>query len=104
MAYYCPTGAAAPGLPCPAGTFGGYKSGKTDPSECLTCPPGNYCPEGSELPTVTPVGYFNPLQGIDSLDGVQLCPPGFYCPNTAMTNFLGFHCAEGHYCPAGTTT
>lgn len=104
MAYYCPTGVSSPGLPCPAGTFGGYMSGKTDPSQCLTCPPGNYCPEGSDIPTPTPVGYFNPLQGIDSLDGVQLCPPKFYCPNEGMTNYLGYPCAPGYYCPAGTTT
>lgn len=104
QAYYCPSGVAAPGLPCPAGTFGGYMTGKTDPSQCLTCPPGYYCPEGSADPTPTPAGYYNPLQGIDSLDGVQLCPPKFYCPDTGMTNYLGYHCAEGHYCPAGTET
>lgn len=45
-------------------------TGKTDPSQCLTCPPGYYCPEGSADPTPTPAGYYNPLQGIDSLDGV----------------------------------
>jgi hypothetical protein len=79
--YYCPAGVAYPGYPCPAGTFGGYKTGKTDPNECLVCPPGYYCPEGSAEPTPTEPGYYNPLQGIDSLDGVQLCPPKFYCPN-----------------------
>jgi hypothetical protein len=60
-AYYCPTGAAAPGFPCPAGTFGGYRSGKTDPSQCLICPPGYYCPEGTDIPIESPVGYYNPL-------------------------------------------
>jgi hypothetical protein len=61
IAYYCPSGAAYPGFPCPAGTFGGYKSGKTDPSECLICPPGHYCPEGTEDPIEVPAGYYNPL-------------------------------------------
>lgn len=102
--YYCPAGVAYPGYPCPAGTFGGYKTGKTDPNECLVCPPGYYCPEGSAAPTPTDPGYYNPLQGIDSLDGVQLCPPKFYCPDTGMTNYLGYHCAPGHYCPAGSTS
>lgn len=32
LGYYCPLGVSAPGLPCPAGTFGGYKTGKIDPS------------------------------------------------------------------------
>lgn len=79
-------------------------TGKTDPSQCLPCPPGYYCPSGSTSPTEVPIGYYNPLQGIDSLDGVQICPPKYYCPNTAMTNYLGFTCAAGHYCPAGTTS
>ena len=61
QAYYCPAGAAAPGFPCPAGTFGGWKTGKTDPNECLVCPPGYYCPEGTDEPIPTPVGYYNPL-------------------------------------------
>jgi len=37
------------------------------------------------------------------VDGLQLCPPKFYCPDEAMTNYLGWHCAPGHYCPAGST-
>lgn len=31
LGYYCPSGVAAPGLPCPAGTYGGFKTGKIDP-------------------------------------------------------------------------
>jgi hypothetical protein len=111
--YYCPTGVAAPGYPCPAGTFGGYMSGKIDPAQCLTCPPGHYCEEGAEDPTPVPEGYYNPLQGIDSLDGCQVCPPGYYCPAPLDGNgdptadyigvsYLGTYCAVGHYCPAGS--
>jgi hypothetical protein len=114
MGYYCPTGVAAPGYPCPAGTFGGYMSGKIDPAQCLTCPPGHYCPEGSETPTEVPERYYNPLQGIDSLDGCQTCPPKYFCPapptdavaspNYIGVGYLGNNCAVGHYCPAGTNS
>jgi hypothetical protein len=80
-------------------------TGKTDPSQCLTCPPGYYCPaDDLTRPILAPVGYYNPLQGIDSLDGLHLCPPKFYCPNTGMTDYHGYHCAEGYYCPAGTSS
>jgi len=61
LAYYCPSGVAYPGLPCPAGTWGGYKSGKIDPSQCLPCPPGFYCPAGTADPIAVPIGYYNPL-------------------------------------------
>lgn len=58
MGYYCPTGVPAPGYPCPAGTFGAWRTGKTDPGECLICPPGYYCPEGSADPIPCEVGYY----------------------------------------------
>ena len=102
--YYCPKGSAVGEFPCPAGTHGAGRTGKLDISECLPCPPGNYCPEGSGEPVPAPIGKWTPLSNIPSLGALYKCPPKFYCPNTGMTNYKGFECSPGHYCPAGTTT
>ena len=72
-------------------------------SECLPCPPGHYCLEGSAGPTKTPAGYWNPNSHAPSLAAVYKCPPKFHCPNEGMTNYKGFECPVGHYCPHGTS-
>ena len=102
--HYCPRG-TAPGLfPCPKGTYGGNEEGKKDVSQCLVCPAGHVCGEGTDVPAAVPPGYYQPNSGIGDTEASYLCPPKFYCPNSAMTNYKGFHCAAGHYCPAGSTS
>ena len=44
---YCPRGAAQGAIKCPAGTHGNTQTGKKHMDECLPCPPGHFCPEGS---------------------------------------------------------
>ena len=104
MGYYCPRGAGAITYPCPAGTHGNSMTAKKDANECIPCPPGHYCPEGSGSPTVSPIGYYTPLSGMPSLASLYMCPPKHYCPNTAMTTYKGYFCTEGYVCPAGSTT
>jgi len=92
---------------CAEGTYGGYKTGKTSPDQCLLCPPGHYCPRPTKstdtaLPTPAPAGYYTPLTGVRELKGLFKCPPGFFCPSTGMAIYKGNHCSPGHYCPAGS--
>ena len=101
--YYCPIGSYPQQYPCPAGSHGASRTGKSDVSECLPCPPGNYCPEASASPTLTPAGRWTPLSNVPSLEATYKCPPKFHCPNTGMTNYKGFECPAGYYCPAGTS-
>merc|ERR1719232_75018 len=101
---YCPKGSYPDQFACPAGTYGADRTGKSDISECLPCPPGHYCPEGSGSATPAPAGKWTPLSGMPSEGALYKCPPKFHCPNQGMTNYLGFPCAAGHYCPAGTAT
>ena len=81
--YYCPIGSYPQQYPCPAGSHGASRTGKSDVSECLPCPPGNYCPEGSASPTLTPAGRWTPLSNVPSLEATYKCPPKFHCPNDA---------------------
>lgn len=73
-------------------------------NECLPCPPGHYCPEGSGSPTPSPIGYYTPLSGMPSLDSLYKCPPKHYCPNTGMTTYKGYFCEAGYVCPAASTS
>jgi len=92
---------------CAGGTFGGYKTGKTSPDQCLLCPPGHYCPRptsatSTALPTPAPAGYYTPLTGVRELAALFKCPPGFFCPLTGMAIYKGHHCQAGYVCPAGS--
>jgi len=100
--YYCPRGAGAISYPCPAGTHGNSQTGKKDMNECLPCPPGHYCPEGSASPTKAPKGYFTPLSGMPSLESLYLCPPKHYCDQEGMVTYKGNFCQAGYVCPAGS--
>lgn len=100
---YCPRGSYPGQYPCPIGTYGGNMTGKTDVSQCVVCPPGHFCPEGSLGPTRAPKGTYQPNQGVGDLRAMYLCPPGFYCPLEAMVSYKGLPCQEGYYCPAGSS-
>lgn len=101
--FYCPRGSGDGSYPCPAGTHGNSQTGKKDINECIPCPPGNFCPEGSASPTPAPAGYYTPLSGMPSQESLYLCPPTFYCPNEGMTSYKGNFCRAGYVCPAGST-
>lgn len=102
--YYCPRGSYVHQYPCPAGTYGAYKTGKRDLSECLPCPPGAYCPEATANPILTPAGYYSTLSGMPSLASLLKCPPKYYCPDTGMTSYKAYPCPVGYYCQLGTST
>jgi hypothetical protein len=67
------------------------------------CPPGAYCPVGSNAPTPCPNGtYSNTTQAI-SISTCIACTPGFACPTTGLPT-PPVRCSEGFYCPEGSVT
>ena len=73
-------------LPCLAG----YLGTETNllKATCETqCPPGNYCPEGSSVPTRCPVGTYLPARGASSSEICTTCSPGSY--SNVLGNGLG---------------
>lgn len=100
---YCPRGSKPGKYLCPKGTYGGKQAGLKDVSECLICPPGMICAEGTVTPAPSPKGSYQPNSGIGDAEAVYLCPPKYYCPETGMTNYKGYPCKAGYYCPAGST-
>ncbi|CDW74382.1 cast multi-domain protein [Stylonychia lemnae] len=102
--YYCPLGSYPGQYPCPAGTFGGYRTGLKDASECQICPAGYYCPEGTVNPIPSKPGQYQPYSSIGDEQALLICPPKYYCPNSFMTNYKGYHCQPGYYCPAGSVS
>lgn len=63
--YFCGVGSIAK---CPAGTYGGYRTGKISPDQCLLCPPGHWCGLGTKTPNVLSAGLYSPLSGLVSED------------------------------------
>jgi hypothetical protein len=65
------------------------------------CPPGHYCPRGSESPVQCPPGTNSSSTGLVNVTDCPPCTVGFYCPMNG-TVFATRHCLPGHYCPLGT--
>ena len=120
--------------PCPAGTFSD-EFGNEDENKCircperrscregtggsvrpLVCPPGYFCPGGSDPDTKQltppfpngpgvatfgcPPGTYSPFDNLASDDECLECPEGWYCEGA--NDQVSGPCATGHYCPRGT--
>lgn len=112
--FYCEqTGSGTLQKRCPEGTYG-IGEGATSSSDCLTCPPGyvcregtddftkypcpqgNYCPQGTSKPTQCPAGTWNPETGGWSLASCKTCPASYFCPIESKTITI---CPAGSFCP-----
>mmetsp|Transcript_13452 Transcript_13452/g.20357 ORF Transcript_13452/g.20357 Transcript_13452/m.20357 type:complete len:4776 (+) Transcript_13452:55-14382(+) len=123
--YYCPGGTdIAQRHPCPAGTYN-PSTRLTNKYDCLACPAGSYCDEGSSAPVVCPAGTYapnlrtrssGPTNSTDNSGCIQ-CPHGSYCPENSVEAFdcgIGNYsaygqstckeCPAGRYCPLNTTS
>ena len=67
--YYCPSGA--------------------DVSNYLLCTEGNYCLEGSDVPTPCPPGTFSNTTGLQAEAQCTNCTGGYYCPNYGQSCLPG---------------
>jgi hypothetical protein len=120
--YYCnKSGLTEPSAKCAAGWYCISKAYVDKPmdldnftsGDCICpsnatggeCPPGHYCPEGSDLPKPCTGGYY--CSGTRNINETDYCSPGYYCtkgawkpkPDDGVTGGL---CPEGRYCPRGT--
>jgi hypothetical protein len=108
--------------PCPAGTYSDATPYLDDTANCVTCPDGFMCSEGTNVlynpmticeagyycaagvQTECPVGTYSVQTGAVD-DSVCLpCPAGFYCDIVATTDYSANVCDAGYYCPEGSST
>ncbi|CAK51383.1 hypothetical protein, conserved [Eimeria tenella] len=86
--------------PCPAGTYS-ETLGLADSSECLLCPPGFYCPQGSSKTLNCPSGFYCPKGTQSHLHFA--CPGGTYNPKKNAIDVVEcLPCPVGKYCPQGS--
>ncbi|CAK9096936.1 Putative uncharacterized protein MYH16 (Myosin heavy chain 16 pseudogene) (myosin heavy polypeptide 5) [Durusdinium trenchii] len=94
---YCgERGLEAPSGPCGAGYYCNGSGIEEKPQDGI-CPPGYYCPAGSDLPLLCSAGTFAPDQGSASCVD---CPAGYFCDGFNTTHAQ--RCPRGHYCPPKT--
>ncbi|CAK7320737.1 hypothetical protein VULLAG_LOCUS22832 [Vulpes lagopus] len=91
------------------------------------CPPGHFCPVGTEVPLPCPVGTFSDRMFLSMVSECLSCPsghfcgasgltapsgpcsPGYFClegvssPTPAGHSEHGGPCPQGHFCPSGTS-
>ncbi|XP_062816991.1 zonadhesin isoform X2 [Anolis carolinensis] len=113
----CPTGPfQATGLtvmPCPAGSFesrerfarstNGSLSYLPGIKQCLKCPAGYFCPNGTSYPNPCSSGTYNPLQGQDESSDCRACPAGKACTQSGLAK-PDSECMPGYVCPVGSSS
>ncbi len=57
--------------------LGDFPAGSAD-----VCPPGSYCPQGTDEPIECPEGTYNPDSGRMSVSDCLNCTGGYYCDAT----------------------
>ncbi|KAE8295325.1 hypothetical protein D5F01_LYC06251 [Larimichthys crocea] len=116
--HYCPEGTAyGTQFPCPAGTYS-MQMGNRYKEDCLLCPEGSFCQQGTSKPSPCPPSTFRHLKGGRRLEDCSVCPAGYFCPHSATVNprvcGAGSYsdegslecspCLQGHYCSNETTS
>ncbi|KAF7668979.1 hypothetical protein LDENG_00271770 [Lucifuga dentata] len=116
--HYCPEGTAyGSQFPCPAGTYS-TRMGNRHREDCLICPEGSYCQQGTSKPSPCPPSTFHRLKGGQRLEDCSVCPAGYFCPHSGTVNprvcGAGSYsdegsvecspCLQGHYCSNETTS
>ncbi|XP_069750653.1 uncharacterized protein [Narcine bancroftii] len=59
------------------------------------CPPGFYCPEGTEVAHPCPLNTIRSLAGGRQQEDCQPCPPGYWCKEGDP---VLYHCPAGYFC------
>ena len=113
--FFCPLGSPEPS-PCTGGMYcseyglakptglcskGFYCRVSSTPDQYI-CPPGRYCPQGTEVPIDCPIGTYSPSYGNERLGDCLPCRPGEYCGSTGLNQTSG-KCRAGYYCPGNQT-
>ncbi|KAH0623288.1 hypothetical protein JD844_031442, partial [Phrynosoma platyrhinos] len=100
-------------LPCPGGSFesrerfarptNGSLSYFPGVKQCLKCPAGYFCPNGTSYPNPCPPGTYNPLQGQDESSDCRTCPAGRACTQAGLAK-PDSECMPGYVCPVGSSS
>ncbi|KAL7831753.1 hypothetical protein AOLI_G00293010 [Acnodon oligacanthus] len=116
--HYCPEGTMyGTQFPCPRGTYS-TKIGNDGREDCVVCPEGYYCKEGTSKPTPCPPTTYRQIKGGQRPEDCSVCPAGYFCPHSATVNprvcGTGSYsdegsneclpCLPGHYCSDETTS
>uniref|UniRef100_A0AAV2J154 Uncharacterized protein n=1 Tax=Knipowitschia caucasica TaxID=637954 RepID=A0AAV2J154_KNICA len=116
--HYCPEGTAyGSQFPCPVGTYS-IQMGNRHIDDCVICPEGFFCPEGTSKPSPCPRATYQPHKGGQKQDECLVCPAGYFCPHSATVNprvcGVGSYsdegsvecsaCLRGHFCSNETTS
>ena len=105
-------------MPCPGGTYQeNFTSASLD--DCIECPEGSFCVEGSDVPETCTIGHYCtpglnapipcPVGTIGSSNGLMseaecdACPPGGFCDSPGLTSRRG-PCDSGFVCYLGANT
>eukprot|EP01006_Ploeotia_vitrea_P047753 TRINITY_DN67158_c5_g1_i1.p1 TRINITY_DN67158_c5_g1~~TRINITY_DN67158_c5_g1_i1.p1 ORF type:complete len:1592 (+),score=103.74 TRINITY_DN67158_c5_g1_i1:30-4805(+) len=97
---------------CPPGTSTQGRTGASDASHCVKCPPGYFAPEAG-TPECLPCPAGSSTDGDRAQEMCTMCPPGFHAPTPGNPTCTG--CSAGTFaegegnmdcadCPAGTST
>ena len=82
-------------IPIPAGYYANDYS-----VSVLACPPGNFCPEGTNNPLPCPIGTYYNNTGIKNYTECLICPEKYYCGEQTSNPII---CPNGNYCPIGSS-
>ncbi|XP_061734344.1 neurogenic locus notch homolog protein 3-like [Nerophis ophidion] len=98
--HYCPEGTAyGTQFPCPAGMYS-LHMGNRQKEDCLPCPEGSFCPEGTSKPGPCPPATFRRLKGGQRVEDCSACPAGYFCAHSATVNPRA--CGAGSYSDEGS--
>ncbi|KAF0752111.1 hypothetical protein AaE_006158, partial [Aphanomyces astaci] len=105
--YYCASsGLTQPSGPCMAGytcTGGAPFQNPNNQVFGTVCPTGAYCPQGSAIPILCPLGTYRPNILGQTLADCSLCPGGTYCNGTGLIAQSGL-CAPSYFCTLAAST
>ncbi|XP_051895658.1 neurogenic locus notch homolog protein 3-like [Pristis pectinata] len=95
-----PSGPCFPGHYCVLGARTGNPFGDQTGDKC---PPGYFCPSGTDSPKPCPPGTYQPLLGMVSRSECLPCTGGKYCEGQGQSNVSG-DCSAGFYCISGSSS
>jgi len=115
---YCPNTGMPNNQPCPAGTYNSL-FGSISINDCVICPAGNlclqgtinpqnctkgsYCPEGTQIAKACPTGTYSDKYNLKDYTECTNCPSGTYNQEVGQTTITSCYiCLNGTYCPDGS--
>eukprot|EP00347_Sterkiella_histriomuscorum_P018896 403343756 len=84
---------------CPSGTYSSTNTNAINQYECIDCPTGYYCKQGTSAPAKCPKNAYCPFKS----EIFTHCPIGFYRSSLLGTQISDCQeCMDNYICPGGT--